>query len=99
MPDGADVPADTDAIVLRNGQAIAILGLFASLAIGVLLLLVFREFIPTILEFGAERATDPQVQEANDWMGQLVNNLELVFVLISVFGLISFAVFRSRVTG
>ena len=80
---------------VRNGQAIGILELFASLAIGVLLLLVFREVITPVLTAGAERATDPQVQQANDWLGQLLGNLELVFVLISVFGLIALAVFRS----
>lgn len=82
---------------VRNGQAIGVLELFASLAVAVLLLLVFRKVITPILTHGAARATDPQVQQANDWLGQLLANLELVFVLISVFGLLALAVFRSSV--
>jgi len=89
----ADEPGSERTV--RNGQAIGVLALFASLAIGVLLLLIFREVITPILTHGADRATDPQVQQANGWLVDLLGNLELVFVLISVFGLLALAVFRS----
>jgi len=80
---------------VRNGQSIAVLGLFASLAVGALLLLLLRPAIRDILAQGSKRASDPQVTQANTWLLQLTNNLEVVFVLISVFGLIVLAVFRS----
>jgi len=81
--------------VRRHGQSIAIAGLFASLAVGALLLLLFRPIITEILAQGRDRAENPQVVQANDWLGQLLANVEVVFVLIAVFGLIVIAVFRS----
>lgn len=79
----------------RHGQPIGILELFGSLAVGVLLLLLFRRVWTEILAHGDDRATEANVVQANDWLSQLAGNMELVLVLIAIFGLLVLAVFRS----
>lgn len=82
--------------VARNGQAIGIAHLFASLIVGAALFILFKRVITPILETADGHTTNELSQNGNIWLTDLLANIPFIFAGIAFFGLIALAVFQSR---
>lgn len=82
--------------VARNGQAIGVAQLFASLIAGALLYLLFNRIITPVLSTADAHASTEVGANGNQWLTELLANMPFIFAGIAFFGLIALAVFQSR---
>jgi hypothetical protein len=83
----------------NRGQTIGIVRFFAALVIGGFLSYFVYELTSPILDRASEQSAGTAAAPATTWLTQLGDNLVLVYLLVSFFGLIALAIFQRRVTG
>lgn len=82
----------------ERAQSIGIARLFLSLGVGAIIIWIVGSLTAPLFEYAGEQTQSGTVYaEATNWLQQGVDFLPLAFLLISLFGLIAYSVFRRGV--
>jgi len=83
----------------NRAQSIGIARLFLALGAGFVVIMIVNEVTSPLFKHSKESGSGQVATNGTTLMQQAVNNLPLVFLVISVFGVVAVAVFRRRVMG
>lgn len=82
-----------------RGQTIGYVRFFAALIIGGMLAFFAAKVTSPILNRASEQSAGTAAEPASGWLITFGDNMVVIFLLVSFFGLIALAIFQRRVTG
>lgn len=80
-----------------RAQAIGIARLFLGLGVGFVMVVVVNQVTGPLFTYAGREGSGEVANNGTAWMQELVGNLPLVFVLVSLFGLVAYSVFTRAV--
>lgn len=83
----------------NRGQATAVFKFFVALVGGAILVLIINEVTSPLFEFINDNNGDPTAATGTTYLEQGINFLPIAFLMISVFGLVAYAVYSREVVG
>lgn len=83
----------------NRGQTIGIVRFFAALILGAPLAYFALRISTPLLDRASEESAGTAAAPASGWLMTFGENIVLIFLLVSFFGLIALAIFQRRVSG